>query len=172
MPTAKITRKAIERRRWTATLGRSNGGVSQISSRAVCRALAAASPAHSATTTPMTTVVQLPAERGLRIGEFGADHRNLAERPVDEVLASLRVVLEHEVEHGDERQQQREDAEERPVRDRRGETPAAVFAEALEHGERQRQPVVAPLQVVEVREKAVHGSGRGRATRVPSCTPP
>ena len=60
MPTARMIRKMIERRRLTAMFGRSNGGVSQISSKASCKALAAASPAHRATMTPMTTVVQLP----------------------------------------------------------------------------------------------------------------
>ena len=49
------------------------------------------------------------------------------------------VVLQHDAEDRHEHQQQREHAEEGVVRDGRRQPAAAVLAEALEHGERQRR---------------------------------
>ena len=81
-----------------------------------------------------------------------------------------RVVLEHDVEHRHERQQQREDAEERPVRDRRGQPAAAVLAEALEHRERQRHPRWRRCRWSRRCEEAVHGvpGDPGGSSAVPS----
>ena len=115
----------------------------------------------------MTTVVVLPPI-GFVAAELAGDQRHLAEGAVEQLLARVGAVLEHDVEHRDEGEHQREDAEERPVRHRRGQASAAVLAEALERGHREGDDAVALLERVEVAEQLLHPTSTRLVTPVTS----
>jgi len=88
-------------------------------------------------------------QRLLGISQLGAEHWDLAERPVDEVVAQLGAVLEDDAEDRHQGQQEREHAEERVIRDRRREVAPPVLAEALGHGQREADDPMAALPGIE-----------------------
>ena len=108
-------------------------------------------PASSEVTSPMTSAVTLPCSPPTwswlpMIGNWPG--------PSPGPLAGARVALEDEAEHGHEDQQQREEREERVIGDQRGQAPALVVAELLDHGHRHRQPRAALLEAVKGPERA------------------
>ena len=78
-----------------------------------------------------------------------ADHRELAEDRVDRVLPQARVVGEDEAENRGQQEQQREEREEGPVGDQRGQVAALVVAELPADGDGDGQRPVALLESVE-----------------------
>ena len=77
------------------------------------------------------------------------DHRELAERRVDDPLLEVRVTLENEAKHRREDKQQRKDGEEAVVGDRRGEVAALVVGVLLHHRERKADGAMPLLKAIE-----------------------
>jgi hypothetical protein len=78
-----------------------------------------------------------------------ADQRDLAERPVEDFFAQMRVALEHEAEHRDEDEQQREQRDESVVGDQRGHLPRLIVQELPVDGRDERDARAALLTAVE-----------------------
>lgn len=83
------------------------------------------------------------------VAELRPDHRELAERGVDDPLLELRVTLQDEAKRGREDKQQREDREEAVVGDRRGVVAALVVGVLLQHLERKADGAMPLLEAVE-----------------------
>jgi hypothetical protein len=78
-----------------------------------------------------------------------ADHRELGHRRVDDAPAQVRAALEHEPDHRDRHQQQREQREEAVVGEQGGVPAGLVVAELLDHRHREAQPGPPLLVVVD-----------------------
>ena len=90
------------------------------------------------------------------VGDLVADHGDPGDRRIDHVLAQRRVVVEHEPEHGHEREQQREQREEGVEGDQGREVRRAVLAELLRHRDRETGDRVSSLPGVDPRDEAGH----------------
>jgi hypothetical protein len=90
------------------------------------------------------------------VGELRANHRDLGEGRVEDVVVQRRVVLEHEPEDRDEGEQQWEQREERVERHQRAEARRAVLAELLNHRDRESADDMPALPAVERRDDAPH----------------
>ena len=96
------------------------------------------------------------------VAQIGAQHRELCEGGVEQVLLEVGSVGQHEAEHRHEHQQEREDRQEPVVRHESCELAALVVTELLDHGEGHRRHGPSPLQVVELGHQGADASGRGR----------
>ena len=105
------------------------------------------SPAQSDPTIPTARATPLPFQAP--DSDLFADHRELAEDRVDRVLPQARVVGEDEAENRGQQEQQREQREEGPVGDQRGQVAALVVAELPADGDGDGQRPVALLESVE-----------------------
>ena len=82
-------------------------------------------------------------------GELVADHRELAQRGVEDLLLEVGVVLQHEAEDRRGHQQQREQRQEAVVGHQRGQVVALIVAELVDDRDREAEPLVPPLVGVE-----------------------
>ncbi len=81
--------------------------------------------------------------------ELIADDRELAERGVQDAGLGLGRTFEHEAQHRDEHEQQREQRDEPVVGDQRRELAGLVVAELLDHRRGEAEPAVALLEAVQ-----------------------
>jgi hypothetical protein len=102
------------------------------------------------------------------VRELIADHRDPRERGVEHVLLQAGSILKHQAEDGDEHQQQREEGEERVVRDQRGVHRRAVVRELACNGHGEGDRGVSPLPAV---DDTPHGAHTGRPRQVPGESP-
>ena len=72
--------------------------------------------------------------------------------PVEDPFLVARVALQHEAEHGDEHEQQREQGDESVVGDQGGQLPRLIVTELLDDRRDEGQPAAALLAAVEVVE--------------------
>jgi hypothetical protein len=97
--------------------------------------------------------------------ELRPDHRELAERGIDDPPLQVGMPLKDEPEHGRENEQQRKDREEAVIGDRRRQVAALVVDVLLQHRKREAQP---PMPLLEAIEGAIplpepaHSTFRGR----------
>ena len=89
-----------------------------------------------------------------------ADDRELRQSRVQDPQPELRVVLHREAQQGREHEEEREQREEPVVRDEGGPLPAAVVAELLQHGDRDREERVPALEPVQAVEDSARQIGR------------
>ncbi len=82
------------------------------------------------------------------VAELLADQGVLAQRGVQQPVLQVRVVLQHDVQHGDQHEHQREDAHEGEPGDQHGQVARLVVAELLPHRDREGQPGVLLLVLV------------------------
>ena len=124
-------------------------GTPQARSNARVSASVTPSPAHSASPRPMASAGPLPSMRPTLSRICGPSNRQLGEHRVDDVRLQLLVALKHEAEDGGQGQQQREDREERVVRDQRREPAGTVVDELAPDRHRERDGGMAPLPAVD-----------------------
>ena len=115
-------------------------------------------PAHTATPIPITSAGALPVQRVDVVLQLRADHGEVGERRVEHAALQVGIALERVAEQRDEDEQQREDREERVVRDARGQVAALILGELLAHGEREAEHRVPLLEAVEPLHAAIEGA--------------
>src|SRR5215475_2900690 len=80
--------------------------------------------------------------------ELRADDGVLVHRGRQHLVLQLGIILEHDVQHGYQEKQQREDRDQAGVRDQGGQVARLVVAELLPHRDREGQPGVLLLVLV------------------------
>src|SRR4029079_7393586 len=105
--------------------------------------------------------------------ELRADHRELAERGIDDPPLQGGMALQDAPEHGREHEQQRKDGEEAVIGDRRRQVAALVVSVLLQHRKRKTKPAMPLLKAIEGAiplPEPAHSTSRGRWLAVNSPT--
>ena len=112
------------------------------------------------------------AQRVRVAAQLAADQRVLRERRVQQIVLQLRVAAQHQIQHGVQDQQQREDRRECVIGHQRGQVAGLVVAELLpgaDHVPEPGPPLLEPIDGVLRLLHRVHGAGPyprpGRSSR-------